>query len=369
MIEVALRHRFARFALNVAFKTDAGIVVLFGPSGAGKTLTLRTIAGLFHPQKGTVRINGQTWLDTASGIDLPPQRRQVGYVPQHLGLFPHLTVSQNIAFGLRRIPNAERKKLVDEMLALMQLTEVANRRPACLSGGQQQRVALARALVTHPKILLLDEAFSHLDPVLRRDLGQAVRQIHEQFHLPVMLITHDLDEAYALADRLVVLEEGKVVQTGTQDDIFRHPATLRLAKAVDMRNLFPAAVEKHSPHATQLRWEAGTLHAPRVSLPPGSRVWVGIRPEDVLFVRDARPLKHTYNLVDATVVDIHPAGASTVIRLRLSQSPQQPLWARLPPVVVSDLGLCPGMKCRLLLRQRDLHIFPAEATPSQEEKP
>jgi len=358
-----VQHRFPHAGLNVAFRVAAGIVVLFGPSGAGKTLTLRTIAGLFRPQKGVVRLEGETWLDTAHGVNRPPQARRVGYVPQHLGLFPHLSVRENIAFGLHAMPGAVRRQRVEEALALMHLEEVARQRPDGLSGGQQQRVALARALVTRPRILLLDEAFSHLDPVLRSDLGQAVRQIHRRFHLPVVLITHDLDEAYALADRLVVLEAGQVVQTGTQDEIFHHPATLRLARAVGMRNLFPVTVQGHSLETTQLRWAGGLLQTPRVALPAGTRVWAGIRPEDVLFVRDSRPLKHTHNLVEAQVAEVHPAGASVLVLMKPASAPEQPLWVRLPPVVAANLGLRPGLRRVLLLRQRGLHVFSGENAP------
>ncbi len=363
MIEVTLHHAFPHFELDVSFRVEAGLVVIFGPSGAGKTLTLRAIAGLFRPQQGLVRFAGEVWLDTSRGLHKAPQQRRVGYVPQHLGLFPHLTVWENIAFGLRRLPRAERARRVAEMLALMQLEEVAHQHPDRLSGGQQQRVALARAIVTRPQLLLLDEAFSHLDPVLRSDLGQAIREIHRRFHLPVLLITHDLEAAYTLAEHFVVLEAGRVVQTGTQEAIFRRPATLRLARAVDMRNLFPVTVESHGLDTTRLRWAAGTLQAPRVALPPGARVWTGIRPEDVLFVRDTRPLSSTHNLVDAEVAEVRPAGHTTLVRLTLPQATELPLWARLPPVVAANLGLRPGLRCRLLLRQRGIHVFTAESQP------
>ena len=357
MIDVMLRHRFPHMSLDIAFQAGAEIVVLFGPSGVGKSLTVRTIAGLFTPHEGRVRVNGEIWLDTREGINLRPQARRVGYVPQHYGLFPHLTVAENIAFGLRKLPRAAREQRVREMVTLMQLTGLEHRKPGELSGGQQQRVALARALVTNPKVLLLDEALGALDPLLREELQEELRIIQRQYAIPVVLITHDVQEAYALADQLVVLEGGRVVQVGTQEDVFRHPATPQVARAVGMRNIFSGTVMAHSLDATEIRWAGGILRAPRVSYPPGTRITFGIRPEDVIFVREHRPLKYTHNVTRVVVREDHPTGFDHLLLLEVEEAGGVTLWARLPHVLLLNLGIRPGQKRRVLLRQRALHVF------------
>ena len=357
MIEVALRHSFPHMSLDIAFRAGAEIVVLFGPSGVGKSLTVRTIAGLFTPQEGHVRVNGEVWLDTRLGINRRPQARRVGYVPQHYGLFPHLTVVENIAFGLRGVSRGERERRVQEMVNLMQLAGLEHRKPAELSGGQQQRVALARALVTNPQVLLLDEALGALDPLLREELQEELRLIQRQYAIPVVLITHDVQEAYTLADRLVVLEGGRVVQVGTQEDVFRRPATPQVARAVGMRNIFSGTVLAHSLDATELRWAGRVLRVPRVKHPPGTQVTFGIRPEDVLFVREQRPLKYTHNVANVVVLEDHPTGFDHLLLLEMEGAEGIRLWARLPHVLLLNLGIRPGQRRRVLLRQRALHVF------------
>ncbi len=357
MIEVSLRHTFPHLTLDIAFRAGAEIVVLFGPSGVGKSITVRTIAGLFTPREGHVRVNGDVWLDTNRGINLRPQARRVGYVPQHYGLFPHMSVAENIAFGLRRLPRSERQRRVQAMLELMQLQGLEHRRPRELSGGQQQRVALARALVTEPRVLLLDEALGALDPLLREELQEEVRLIQQRYAIPVVLITHDLQEAYTLADRLVVLEGGRVVQVGTQEDVFRKPATLQIARAVGMRNLFTGTVVGHSLDATEITWAGGLLRTQRIKEPRGATVTFGIRPEDVLFVREQRPLRQTHNIVEAVVVEDRPTGFDHLLLLRLVQAENIFLWARLPRVILLNLGIQPGQRRRVLLRQRAIHVF------------
>lgn len=358
MIEVALQHTFAHMRLDITFDAGTEIVVLFGPSGVGKSLTVRTIAGLFTPEKGIVRVNGEVWLDTEQGINLRPQARRVGYVPQHYGLFPHMTVVENIAFGLRGLPAAERERRVQTMVDLMQLAGLEHRKPRELSGGQQQRVALARALVTEPRVLLLDEALGALDPLLREELQEELRLIQRRYTIPVVLITHDVQEAYALADRLVVLEAGRVVQVGTQEDVFRRPATPQVARAVGMRNLFTGTVLSHSLDATEIRWAGGVLRTPRAPHPRGSAVTFGIRPEDVIFVREQRPLSHTHNVVDVVVLEDHPTGFDHLLLLDVVAVPGVKVWARLPHVLLLNLGIRPGQRRRVLLRQRAIHVFP-----------
>ena len=360
MIEVRLQHRWPGFHLDVSFCTDAGITVLFGPSGAGKSLTLRAIAGLFRPQIGRVVVQENTWLDTDQGIWVRPQERRVGYVPQHYGLFPHLTVWENVAFGIRRWPAHRRNARVQELLAAMHLQELAHRYPRELSGGQQQRVALARALAPRPHILLLDEALGALDPVLREQLQEEVRLVQRRYGVPVLLITHDVHEMAALADQVVVMQQGRVVQVDSPTTVFHHPATPDIARAVGMRNILAGRVHRHLAEATEITWDGGHLLVPRVPYPPGTPIRFGVRPEDVLFVREDRPLRASHNVLPAVVKSIHPAAFDQLLTLQLVHATHICLYARLPSTLVQELKLHPGQERRILLRRRAVHVFPPE---------
>ena len=219
MIDIALQLSVSdarrRFDLDLAFATDADFVALYGPSGAGKSLTLQAIAGLLPVRQGHVRIDGRTLLDTAQRLDLPPEQRQVGYLFQHYALFPHLSVRDNIAFGLsrwwRRLP-PEGAARVDELLQSFGLAELARSRPASLSGGQQQRVALARALACQPRVLLLDEPFAALHTALRQQLREELREVCARWRIPVLMITHDVEDVLALARRAYQMDGGRLLR-------------------------------------------------------------------------------------------------------------------------------------------------------------
>ncbi|MDQ0589588.1 ABC transporter ATP-binding protein [Variovorax paradoxus] len=205
-----------RFDLAARFATDVPFAALYGPSGAGKTLTLQAIAGLLHPSAGHVRLDGRTLYDSARGIDVPAPARRIGYLFQNYALFPHLSVRENVAFGLtawhrRRLPPRE-AGMVQSLLEGFGLAALADSRPQKLSGGQQQRVALARALACQPQVLLLDEPFAALNPMLRSELRQELAQVRRQWGIPVLMITHDIEDVLALADVAFVYNHGQVVR-------------------------------------------------------------------------------------------------------------------------------------------------------------
>lgn len=213
-LEVSLRKAFAtgklrRFAIDVKFATPPGVTVIFGPSGSGKTTILQCVAGLLRPEEGLISIAGETVFHSGSGLDLPPQQRRVGYVFQDLALFPHMTASENIAFGIR-VNGSRRDEMVRDVLERFSIAHVAKHRPGEISGGERQRVALARALVTQPRLLLLDEPFSALDDALKLEIIADLKQWLEQHRIPVLLVTHDRNEAGALGERMLVLNEGNI---------------------------------------------------------------------------------------------------------------------------------------------------------------
>jgi putative spermidine/putrescine transport system ATP-binding protein len=260
------------FNLDVA----AGeLVVLLGPSGCGKTTTLRMIAGFVPPSAGDIRLDG------ASITALPPHRREMGIVFQSYALFPHLSVARNVAFGLemRRMPKTAAQTRVAEMLRLTKLEAFASRLPRQLSGGQQQRVALARALAIQPRVLLLDEPLSNLDASLRQEMAREIRILQQRGDITTIMVTHDQTEAMALADRLVVMHEGRVQQIGTPEQIHSQPANPFVARFIGGSNLVAGRVE-----ANRLMLHDGTAISLGEQYPGTGEATLAVRPDSVRLV-------------------------------------------------------------------------------------
>ncbi len=238
---VDIQKKLGNFSLNIRFDAHAGITGLLGASGSGKSMTLKCIAGLERPDSGVIRLNGRTLFDSAQGIDLPPQQRQVGYLFQSYALFPHMTVEENILCGMHREKDRRaRRHVVDEMCALLQLQGLEKHRPAQLSGGQAQRVALARILVTKPQLLLLDEPFSALDSYLRDTLQPQMLSLLDELGVQTLLVTHDRDEAYRMCANLRILDAGQVIRSGDTSQIFAAPGTVAAARITGCKNIAPA---------------------------------------------------------------------------------------------------------------------------------
>jgi len=233
-LDVALRRRLGDRALDVRFTAAPGITVLFGDSGAGKTLTLRMIAGLLEPDEGRVVLGDRVLHDSAARVRVRPQDRHLGFVFQQDALLPHLTVRENVHFGGRGLEAGERRARARSLLLELRLEDLADRRPDRISGGQRQRASLARALMQRPGALLLDEPFSALDLATRRYTRECLIQVMRGQHVPVLLVTHDLVEALTVADRMLVLVDGRIVQEGAPAEVITHPADERVAALVDL---------------------------------------------------------------------------------------------------------------------------------------
>lgn len=248
--------------LHGTFSCEPGeMMALVGPSGAGKTSMLRCLAGLMRPQQGRIAVGDHTWVDTAARICLPPQDRHVGLVFQNYALMPHLTALDNVALALLHLPAAERRQRAARWLDQVRLSpEQQARRPAALSGGQQQRVAVARALAREPRLLLLDEPFSAVDQMNRQGLYDTLAELRQNLRMPIVLVTHDLVEARQLADRLVVMDSGAVLQQGTPSQIYRSPRNARVADLVGVLNRFkglwlgPLSPQDTADQAGWLQW-------------------------------------------------------------------------------------------------------------------
>jgi ABC-type sulfate/molybdate transport systems ATPase subunit len=237
-LSVDIQLRAGAFALDATFATDAGATAILGASGAGKTLTLRAIAGLQEPSKGAVTLGSRTLYDSSVRVDLPARRRNVGYLFQDYALFPHLTVAENIAFGIKGQSKGNQQAAVARMVDLLRLSGLEDRRSLGLSGGERQRVALGRALAPQPDLLLLDEPFSALDAPTRDSLAEEFIALRAAIDVPTVLVTHDVAEAYALADHLVVMGDGRVLQSGPKAEVFTNPTSPEVARLVGVQNIF-----------------------------------------------------------------------------------------------------------------------------------
>ncbi len=308
------RHRIGNFMLDTAWDAPSGsVTVLFGASGAGKSMTLRVIAGLLRPQEGHVEVGGRVVFDSERREWVPPHHRRVGYLPQDYGLFPHLSLMQNVQFGLPRngLDREERLARAHQVVRTLGLEGLEDRRPASLSGGQRQRTALARALASAPDVLLLDEPFAALDESLRRAVRHEIRQVLRSSNVPVLLVTHDAEEALALADRVHIIDQGRVVDSGDPFDLIMQPTKERVARLSGVENLFSMRVASvHPAEGTMLcEDQSGTV---QLSVPtaagvqPGDQVGIGIRASDVILARDQPIGLSAQNLLSGTVHAVEP---------------------------------------------------------------
>jgi ABC-type sulfate/molybdate transport systems ATPase subunit len=356
MLEVALQKRFSGFTLAVAFTMDKELAVLFGPSGAGKSLTLQTIAGTVAPDAGYILLDGQPLYDRSKRHHLPPQQRRVGYVPQHYALFPHLSVAENIAFGLGHVPRQVRTQRVAELLELFSMQGFERRLPRQLSGGQQQRVALA----VQPRLLLLDEPFAALDGGLRETMRQELLQVHTRWGITVLLVTHDLADVFALGQRILVYDRGQVIQQGTRDEVFFRPQNLRVAEFVHTRNILPAVVERVESEILWLRWQGHAIATPPQPLEPGTPVYLCIRPTQVLIVPPERLASHRReNLLWGNIVRETRHVETHTLSLQLEHSTAvNSLEITVPSSMYYRLGLDTNRRILVELDRQAVHIIP-----------
>ena len=349
------------------------LLALVGPSGAGKTSMLRVAAGLMKPQQGLVQVGGQTWCriggDGAPPLWQPPQQRHVGLVFQHYALMPHLSAAGNVALSLLHRPRAEREREAARWLAHVGLTgELVHRRPAQLSGGQQQRVAVARALARAPMLLLLDEPFSAVDMMARQGLYRLIADLRRELAVPMVLVTHDLNEARLLADRLVVMDAGQVLQSGTPEFVHRAPRTARVADLVGIANRWTGWWEGgdgHEPGWGWLRWGDAATGEPALRLrvrdkgrmSPGRAVTFVI-PGDAIALADAHAAGRPGHFA-ARVDGVRHQGEITMATLTLAVAGGQPLVLTLSGP--ERRGLQPGQALAVAFDLAQVHLMPLRA--------
>jgi molybdate transport system ATP-binding protein len=366
MIEIHVEKDLGNFSLNLSLSLQEGLTVLFGPSGAGKTLTLHTIAGLVEPDSGTVRVNGIVYFDKKGGVNLPIHRRRLGYVFQEPSLFPHMNVFENIGYGISGLSSGERTRRVNHMIGKMRLSGLEKNLPQQISGGQKQRVALARALVTSPLLLLLDEPFASLDSPVREELRFDLLRIREEDHVPVVFVTHDVEEAFVLSDEIVVLNDGKVEQIGSKEDIFYRPQTQRVAKFFGVKNIFYGKVTDIRPGEGEMTvWveEKGfqSTIPYREGIVVGERVLFCIRPEEIMVLKEDRPIKKNLraNIFTGKIVRIVEKGAGHTLFFRQSQDDYD-FEVSMPNLAYRSLRIQEGQLVKVAFKWESIWLIPED---------
>jgi molybdate transport system ATP-binding protein len=290
MIEARINRQFAAgeesagFHLEVQFECRAGVTVLYGPSGSGKTLTLDSIAGFLTPDAGRILLGNRILFDGEAGVQLRPQERKCGYVFQNYALFPHMTIRQNLAFAAHELPRRERPGRIAGQLERFRLAELAGRYPRELSGGQKQRASIARALITEPAALLLDEPGRGLDAQLRADLYSVIAEMKKSLRIPMLLVTHDAEECFALADHVLIYDSGRIVHRGPPLELLRNPGAVSVARLLGDFNIYQAEVLSIDPGRQTSRvrmlgeeWEGPHLRGCFL----GDRITLCARPEEL----------------------------------------------------------------------------------------
>ena len=357
MLDFSIRKTLPEFKLEVAFRLDREIMAILGPSGCGKTMTLKCIAGLMSPDQGHIRLNQQILFDSEQSINLPARQRNIGFLFQNYALFPHLTVFDNIAFGIRSLPTAERQSRVEELLPRMRLEGLGQRFPAELSGGQQQRVALARALAAEPQVLLLDEPFSALDTIVKQRLSEELLEIQEYYRVHVLFVTHNLAEAYRLSSKMAIYEAGSVLQWGDRQSIIEHPASRQVAHLTGMENIFPARIRQVRGSRLQLNVAGSNLTLSAENLAEielDQTIAVAIRPEYVSLAANEGD-----NCIAARLLECTEELSLFSCRFELESVPDQTdikVWV--PKTV--EVPLVPGDSYRLYFPPEKLVLITAD---------
>jgi molybdate transport system ATP-binding protein len=361
-LQVELRQH-APFAMQVALRCEPGeLLALAGPSGSGKSTLLRSIAGLHRPAEGRIACGDTRWFDSHAGLCLPVRERPVGLVFQNYALFPHLSALHNVMQAIPAHQPGRRERAAD-WLRRVHLHELAHRLPRELSGGQQQRVAVARALAREPAVLLLDEPFSAVDRGTREALYAELAELRQQLEIPVVLVTHDLDEAARLADRIALLSQGRIVQSGRPLQVLQQPASVEVAQLLGLKNIGRALMLRHEAHCSWLDWGGVAVKVPPApAFAPGTPVAWCIPTDSVLLMPSDRAPTHAWDTVfEGELTRVVPASGSLQITLRSLTASPQALVMAVPSHLASRRALAPGLRLPLRLRGDAICVMPAAA--------
>ncbi len=349
MIRVDTQISFENQRIEHAFSTERNRVVLFGASGAGKSVLLKLIAGFFNPDRGRIVVRSRALFDSATNVDIPIHQRRIGYLPQEYTLFPNLNVIDNILFGIRVQKKRLDKQWFDHLIARLQIADLMERDPGSLSGGQQQRVALARILIIRPDILLLDEPFSALDSAIRESLRDMVIDLVDELDIMTLLVTHDLDEAFVFAKELVLVHQGSVIEAGERDELYRKPRFVESAQLMGFSNIFTTREAAKGlailQNGDRFRYSCDFAT---------NRPFFCIRPEHIMILREgsggtkADPI----NLVSGNIRHIYHHGR--YVKIVLETTSGLILQISIPVHVHERLTLKEGNQLRVFLKEESI---------------
>ncbi len=351
MLELSLDKRLGALRLQAELTCPSeGVVALFGRSGAGKTSLVNMLAGLLRPDRGRIVLRGEVLFDSAAGIDLPPHRRRIGYVFQEGRLFPHLKVRDNLLYGWRRAPAAARRIGLQEVSDLLGLAPLLSRRPGALSGGEKQRVALGRALLANPRLLLMDEPLASLDQARKQEVLPFIERLRDELDLPIVYVSHAMEEIVRLADTLALVSDGRLVASGPVEELTSRLDLRPLTGRYEAGTVIAARLERHDAEdeLSELVFAGGRLVVPRLDVAAGTPLRLRIRARDVaLSLRRPEGLS-IQNVFPARVVDLGSEGGAQVdVRLDVGGAP---LWARITARARRQLDLAPGRQVYALVK-------------------
>lgn len=343
------------FKMDVTFRVKQGLTVLFGPSGSGKTTILRSIAGVVAPDAGKIELGDRVYFDSSARLNVPMQRRGVGFVFQDSLLFPHLTAEENVLYGIRFEKDREKRKRAQELLDLFGVLDTRARFPRELSGGEQQRVALARAMASQPVLMLLDEPLSAVDVSTRSRLLQEIVEIQKRSQIPFIHVTHSAADAVRAGDWVLILDQGRIVQEGLPLEVFNSPKSIPLARAVGTENIFAGTVlsQNGEDGISVLDLKACQLIVSYNGLAPGTQATIGIRAEDIIVCREPVTQTSARNHLQGVVKTIIPDGNKTELVVDCGVDFKVSVTRQ----AVDSLNLQPGVTVYLLIKASACHTL------------
>jgi len=344
------------FVLDVSVEVPPGITILFGASGAGKSTLLDCIAGLARPDEGQIASDGDVLFDSAARIDVPAPKRRIAYVFQTLALFPHLSAEENVAYGLNDLPEKEKRERVETILKDFRVEKLSKQKPGEISGGERQRIALARSLVTEPRILLLDEPLTGLDAELKASIVDDLRAWNTAKGIPILNVTHSRDEVEALGERVIALDNGRVVSAGAPMDVLNAPRRKKLAQAAGFENLLAATVldlrEADGVMRVRLAESACEIEVPLGYAATGSRVQVAVRAGDILLATERPHGLSARNVLEGRILSLEQRGTMVVARVDCGVT----FIVHITPGAVRALELSAGHRVWLVLKTHSCHL-------------